>query len=169
MNEPQLQSNRLFLYPLSIRELTQINSNDSDTIEISFDSETMSESFQAAISKKIRKMKRISEKLHPWYTYWAIIDKTVDKGIGFVGFKGFPNKKGYSEIGYGMSLNFRKRGLMTEAVNTLAEWARLNPNCKGVTARVLKTNVGSIKVLKNCGFQIVTSDELECIFVDNFI
>jgi RimJ/RimL family protein N-acetyltransferase len=168
LNVPQLQSRRLFLTPLSISELTRINSNESDKMKIQFDSETISDSFRAAITKKIEKMSRISEKLHPWYTYWIIVDKATNKGIGLVGFKGTPDEKGYSEIGYGMSPSFRKKGLMTEAVITLIEWAQSTPNCKGIIARALKTNTGSIKVLKNCGFQFVNSRAQENDFIHNF-
>lgn len=169
MSTVQVQSRRLFLNPLSISELTQINNNELDQMEIQFDSEIISDSFRAAITKKIQKMSGISEKLHPWHTYWIIVHKATKKGIGLVGFKGAPDEKGYSEIGYGMAPNFRKKGLMTEATRTLIEWAQLNPNCKGVESRALKTNIGSIKVLKNCGFQLVNSDELESVFLHEFI
>ncbi|MCQ2011461.1 GNAT family N-acetyltransferase [Sporolactobacillus sp. STSJ-5] len=169
MNATNLQSRVLVLTPLSIDDLMRIKNKESDRMEIQLDSETMSESFQAAIIKKINKMNEISEKLHPWYTYWIIVDRATMKGIGLVGFKGSPDENGYSEIGYGMSPNFRRKGLMTEAVNTLMEWARLNSNCKGIIAHALKTNSGSIKVLKNCGFQFVNSEELESVYVHKFI
>ncbi|MCL1631511.1 GNAT family N-acetyltransferase [Sporolactobacillus sp. CPB3-1] len=129
MTVPQMQSTHLLLSTLSISELIQINNDEWDQMAISFDSEIISNSFQSAITKKIQKMNGINEKLHPWYTYWSIVDKATKKGIGLVGFKGEPDGNGYSEIGYGMSPNFRKRGLMTEAVKAIMEWARLNPNC----------------------------------------
>lgn len=52
MSIPKLQSRRLFLMPLSISELTQINNNELDQMEIQFDSEIISDSFRAAITKK---------------------------------------------------------------------------------------------------------------------
>ena len=38
-------------------------------------------------------MKKVNEDVHEWYTYWLIIDKDNEKGIGFIGFKGLPDDK----------------------------------------------------------------------------
>ena len=75
---------------------------------------------------------------------------------------------GYSEVGYSISPNYRKKRLMTEALETLVKWAYGFQGSKGITAKVLKTNVGSIKVLNNCNFVLVSSTGQEHIYLINF-
>lgn len=168
MNKVTLESERLFLKALSLSELSLINSNENSISETLVDSEALSDSVHSAIAKKIKKMHSVNEVLHHWYTYWLIVDKETKKGIGFIGFKGVPNENGYSEIGYSISPNYRRKGLMTEALKTLMEWACVAPNCKGVVANVLKANIGSIKVLTNCKFRLVGSNEQENRYLHHF-
>ncbi len=158
MDKKYLESERLFLKPLSFQELQYININDIEKIKISIESESVLDSTKLAISKKLMKMQNINEDInediHEWYTYWLIINKEVQKGIGFIGFKGVPDVNGYSEVGYSISPNYRKKGFMTEALGTLISWACRTQGAKGITAKVLKTNIGSIKVLNNCNFEL---------------
>lgn len=155
-----LESERLFLKPLSLNELLNIKNKELGALETAVDIEAL-DLVDAAVPKKIEKMKKVYEEVHEWYTYWLIIDKNSHRGIGFIGFKGSPDGRGYSEVGYSISPRYRKRGLMTEALQTLAEWAQAFRNCKGITAKVLKTNTGSIRVLEHCNFKRVSSDETD--------
>lgn len=151
-----LEGKRLFLRPLSFNELLHINSDKK--IETPIELEAVFDSVKMAIAKKIEKMKKVSEDVHNWYTYWLIIDKDNGKGIGFIGFKGTPDENGYVEVGYSISSNYRRKGLMTEALSLLINWALKYPICKGITAKkVLKTNTGSNKVLNNCNFVLSDS------------
>lgn len=151
-----LEGENLLLRPLSFTELLHIN-NDRK-IETSIDAEEIFDSVKIAISKKIEKMKKVSEDVHNWYTYWLIINKDNGEGIGFIGFKGIPNENGYTEVGYSISSNCRRKGFMTEALSLLMDWAFKYPFCKGITAnKVLKTNTGSNKVLNNCNFILLDS------------
>ena len=54
---------------------------------------------------------------------------------------------------------------MTEALETLVKWAYGFQDSKGIVAKVLKTNIGSNKVLNNCNFKLVSSTEEE----DNYL
>jgi predicted acetyltransferase len=154
-----LESERLILKPLSVNELLKINNNEMDTMETSIESEALLESVKSAISKKIPKIQKVSEDVHEWYTYWIIINKESGRGIGFIGFKGIPDESGYSEVGYSISPNYRKKRFITEALETLVKWAYEFETSKGIAANVLKINVGSIKVLSNCDFKLVGSNE----------
>lgn len=159
MSKSILESKRLFLRPLSWTELQDINCKEWDEMETAIEPESISDSLQPAIAKKLNKMKDQPGSLHDWYTYWLIICKETQKGIGFIGFKGIPDGNGHSEIGYSISPNYRKKGLMTEALAALINWASQFPNAKGITANVLKTNIGSIKVLENCNFKQMYATE----------
>lgn len=156
MDKILLEGTRLILKPLSFNELVHINNND--IIETPIELEAIYDFVKIAISKKIEKMQNVGEDVHEWYTYWLIIDKDSKSGIGFIGFKGTPDENGYVEVGYSISSNYRRKGIMTEALSLLINWASKYPACKGVTAtRVLKTNTGSKKVLTNCDFMLVDS------------
>ncbi|QAA32109.1 GNAT family N-acetyltransferase [Clostridium manihotivorum] len=164
-----LQSENLFLRPLSFNELLYLHNNELGSLKIFIEAEALSDSIQSAISKKIEKMKHVSDKVHQWYTYWLIIDKASEKGIGFIGFKGLSNEDSYIEVGYSISPNYRKKGFMTEALKTLIDHTYTFKTFKGITAKkVLKTNIGSIKVLTNCNFSLIGSDEEKYTYLLDF-
>ncbi|MBW9157787.1 GNAT family N-acetyltransferase [Clostridium sp. FP2] len=165
MDRKVLESERLLLMPLSFNELSYISNNEINNIETIIELEAISNFVKSAILKKLDKMQNISEDIHEWYTYWLIINKDNQTGIGFIGFKGLLNENGYSEVGYSISTNYRKQKLMTEALEALVKWACGFRECKGIIARVLKTNVGSNKVLNNCNFKVDSSTAQE----DNYI
>jgi len=153
-----LYSNRLVLKHLSFDELSYINNNMLEKIQTSIDQEALSDEIKLAISRKLNKMKNADEKAHEWFTYWLIISKGNYKGIGFIGFKGIPKEGGCVEVGYSIASSYREKGLMTEALSLLINWASKFPNCIGITAaKVLKTNIGSNKVLINCKFILSSS------------
>jgi ribosomal-protein-alanine N-acetyltransferase len=168
VNKEFLESERLFLKPLSFQELQYIRNNEIDNVETPIELEAILDSVRIAISKKIVKMQNVNKELHNWYTYWLIIDKSNGNGVGFIGFKGIPNEKGYSEVGYSISCNYRKKGFMTEALDTLINWASGFESSKGITAKVLKNNIGSIKVLNNCNFKLLSSTEQEYSYIIEF-
>lgn len=158
MKNKVLESERLLLKPLSFSELSFINSNETNKVNTLIEQEAIFDFVKIAISKKLEKMQNVDQVIHEWYTYWLIIDKDTQKGVGFIGFKGIPDENGYSEVGYSISPNYRRKGLMSEALSSLISWASNFQNCKGITAkRVLKVNVGSNNVLNNCGFKLFSS------------
>lgn len=163
-----LESERLLLRPLSFNELLHINKDELGAIENPIELDAIFDFVKLAITKKIDKMQMVGEDVHPWYTYWLIIDKNNENGIGFIGFKGFPDENGYSEVGYSVSPNYRQKGLMTEALEMLVRWANEFECSKGIVAKVLKTNIGSNKVLSNLNFKIANSTEQENNFILRF-
>ncbi len=104
---------------------------------------------------KIQKMARVDPAVHPWYTYWLIVDTAVSRGVGLVGFKGSPDRSGVVEIGYGLDVHYQRRGYATEAVQTMIDWAFTQPDCKVVTAWVRKDNPASQRVLQKVGMRFV--------------
>lgn len=162
-NMDVLESERLLLRPLPINELLYIKDNKAHLLDVPVLPEALSDDVITAITKKTGKLKAVEEKLHVWYTYWLIIDKESGNGIGFVGFKGI-NPDGYAEVGYSISPDFRRKGLMKEALNAFIGWASKNQKLRGITAAVNKTNTGSIKVLQNCGFKLTGSSEQQAFY-----
>ncbi|MBU3098563.1 GNAT family N-acetyltransferase [Clostridium sp. DSM 17811] len=163
-----LESERLLLKPLSFNELLHIKENDINNIEHIIDVEAISDSVKLAIKKKLEKMKNISEDTQSWYTYWLIINKENQIGVGFIGFKGLLIENGYLEVGYSISPNYRRQRLMTEALETLIRWAHGFRECRGIIAKVSKGNIGSTKILNNCNFRVNSSTEQENNYILNF-
>jgi len=75
--------------------------------------------------------------------------------IGLGGFKGKPNDLGTVELGYSLVSAFQRQGFATEAVNSLAEWAFLDPRVSQIVGETLPELPASIKVLIKCGFEFI--------------
>lgn len=163
-----LKSDRLILRPLSFDELLYVRNNEISKFGTYIEDEAMLGLVKTAISSKINKIQNMDEKVYLWYTYWLIIDSNNGKGVGFIGFKRFPDENGYTEVGYSISPNYRRKRFMTEAMKTLLNWAYEFEECSGITAKTLKTNTGSNKVLQNCDFQLSHSNEKENYYLLKF-
>jgi ribosomal-protein-alanine N-acetyltransferase len=100
-----------------------------------------------AINLKLAKMATVDTQLHDWFTYWLIIIKDISIGVGLIGFKGYPNERGETEIGYGIDAGFHNQGYMTEAVKALSAWAFSHPECQVITATSV-SNPASARVLQ---------------------
>ena len=92
--------------------------------------------------------------MHPeewnYYAIW-MIEKKDGTHIGECCFKGIsPN--GSTEIGYGISEEYRGRDYATEAVNAVVEWALQQHKVCSVEAETEAGNLASIRVLQKCGF-----------------
>lgn len=133
---------------ISIKEL-------SSSLSIPIEEDLFDGAAHRAVNMKIEKMTTASTETHEWFTYWLIIHKATNIGIGLVGFKGVPDASGSVEIGYGLNEKYRGNGYMSEAVKALVQWAFQHKSCKRVTATsVLSTNFASQKVLTNAGFTL---------------
>ena len=106
---------------------------------------------------KLKKMGSVDVSKHEWFTYWLIIIKGENKGVGMVGFKGIPDQAGSVEIGYGIDAYYQGRGLMSEAVRVLVDWAFEQAECQCVTATGVR-NPASRRLLEKLGAQLVEQD-----------
>jgi len=91
----------------------------------------------------------------PWGLY-MIVEKTSGRCIGGIGFKSSPNERDEVEIGYGISDSHQGRGVATEAVLALCEFAQRRAVV--VLAETDRENVASQRVLEKCGFRSVRLD-----------
>jgi len=103
-----------------------------------------------AIRMKVRKMRDVDVSQHAWLTYWLIIIKEDNIGAGMLGFKGYPNAEGSTEIGYGIDPAYQNKGYMSEAVEALVGWAFTHPFCKEITATEVY-NPASKRLLEKLG------------------
>lgn len=89
-----------------------------------------------------------------WLSYYFVLrddDGFGPTAVGVGGFKG-PPEEGEVEIGYSVLDGYRRRGLASEAVAGLVRRAFADPRVARVTAETLPELVGSIGVLRHCGF-----------------
>ncbi len=85
-----------------------------------------------------------------WYAIWMI--ETRDGAyVGDLCFKGL-GADGSVEIGYGVSEEYRSRGIATEAVDAAVQWALRQPGVTRVEAETEPGNRASQRVLEKCGF-----------------
>src|SRR5207244_1661565 len=59
-----------------------------------------------------------------FFTFWLVIDRSINTIVAELGFKGTPDRHGEIEIGYGTMPGFEGRGYMTEAVAGMITWGR---------------------------------------------
>ncbi len=111
-----------------------------------------------AIARKLAKMAKVDAGLHDWYTYWLMVIKGEQIGAGLIGFKGYPDAEGKTEVGYGLAEAYQGQGYMTEALQALSDWAFQSPDCQTLTARSV-VNPASARVLTKLGWQRVREGE----------
>ncbi|MCB9421125.1 MAG: GNAT family N-acetyltransferase [Ardenticatenaceae bacterium] len=153
-----IETERLVLLPLTMAQL-QTSLGDpaqlAQELGVSLADDLFAGAVRQPIEKKLEIMTGLAAADHPWATYWLIIPKEMAVGAGLAGFKGYPNKKGEVEIGYGMQPAFQNKGYMTEAVAALLDWALARPECTAVTAETESNNQPSIRVLQKVGMRLM--------------
>jgi ribosomal-protein-alanine N-acetyltransferase len=150
-----LHSKRINLIAMSSRQLRLCLENPNQ-VELEFGASLSQPIFtgrvRRAIEMKLAKMEKEEESRHGWFTYWLIVIPKNNFGAGLVGFKGYPDRYGEVEIGYGIDPEYQKQGLMTEAVMRIMKWAFEDDACKSIVAiDVQKANLASQRVLQKAG------------------
>jgi predicted acetyltransferase len=152
---------RLDLVPLSSIQLKwTLDSPESlkQSLGIQFDTAIIDENVIRAIGMKLSKMAKLPPEQHIWQTYWLIIERAAQVGIGLAGFKSPLDDKGLSEIGYGIAPAWHSHGYMSEALREFLDWAFEHPDCLGITATAVR-NPASRHLLEKLGATLVEEDE----------
>jgi ribosomal-protein-alanine N-acetyltransferase len=89
--------------------------------------------------------------------YWVVRESRLLIGSG--GFGGKPDQSGRVEIGFSIVDSYHGRGLATEAVRALVEWASTHKEVKRIVAATVYGNDASRRVLQKCGFREVGPGE----------
>ncbi len=91
-----------------------------------------------------------------WYGWYAILSSNGSEPgilVGAGGFFGPPAEDQAVEIGYSIIPSFRGRGLTTEMVMALVEYAFSTSRVRRVVAHTAPENSGSVRVLEKAGFR----------------
>jgi len=90
-----------------------------------------------------------------WWLYFILL-RDAPGGrtlIGSAGYKGPPDPDGTVELGYGIVGDQHRRGYASETTRALVARAFARPTIRRVIAETLPELVGSIGVLRKCGFR----------------
>jgi RimJ/RimL family protein N-acetyltransferase len=75
--------------------------------------------------------------------------------IGSAGFHAPPDQDGRVEVGYRVEPAYRRKGVATEVVRALLDWATLEHGVTRFRASVSPNNVASLAIIRGFGFQQV--------------
>ena len=94
-----------------------------------------------------------------WFTNWEIILKEERLAVGGIGFTGFPNDDGKTEVGYGLDMRYHGKGYASEALEGILKWAFKYSQLKNVLAQSPLPHIASHRVLIKNGFAETHRDE----------
>lgn len=147
----ELQSERLLLREITeqdVEDVFEIYSNkevmlyfaDRFPFEKISEAETMIREYKEALSKN-------------WGMRWGIVLKETGKLIGTCGFHAISEYDKRIEIGYDLNRDYWQKGIMTEALSLIIDYAFRNTDVNRIEAMVEPPNTGSRALLEKLGFQ----------------
>lgn len=136
----QLESKRLYLYPISDEEMKLLIEKEKD--------EEMKQAYTEMLQGCLE-----SPADRIWNAVW-LMELKEQKGtiVGDFCFKGL-GADGMVEIGYGLREGYCRKGYMTETVKLVSEWALSQERVSRVEAETTPENEASKNVLMNAGFR----------------
>lgn len=149
----KLDSERIELLPLTAKQL-RLLVDDINALEQELNCIYCGEPIMGSFIDFIKTLadKIDNDELNRLYrTLWLIVRKEDSTVVGEISFKGTPYQNNEVEIGYGLNPRFQGNGYMTEAVNTLCNWALLQSDIHHVLAET-DNNEKSENILKRAGF-----------------
>lgn len=157
VNPHAVETERLHIFPLTPQQLHQyIQANDmlEDALCLTRTGRIMAPQVKQTVTGfTLPQIKKGPDSDYIFYTFWLVVDKQTRTIVAELGFKGPPNKAGEIEIGYGTLPAMQQKGIMTEAVKGMLQWAATRPDVNAVLAETNKSNTASIKVVQRNGFQ----------------
>jgi RimJ/RimL family protein N-acetyltransferase len=149
----KIHTPRLHLIELTRKQLELCLSDFpafEDSLNLTIARDFVTKRVQRAIRMKVENMRAVDESQQAWFTYWLVVIKEENIGAGMLGFKGYPNAEGSTEIGYGIDPAHQNKGYMSEAVKALIDWAFTHPFCRTITATAVE-NPASKRLLEKLG------------------
>jgi ribosomal-protein-alanine N-acetyltransferase len=152
-----VETNRFEIIPLDYRQLRlylQGNRKLEKELRISQTVRIVSKEIKDRAEYLILpQMKKAAGDAYLFYTFWIVIEKSSRNIVAELGFKGVPNNHNEIEIGYGTFFGYRRKGIMTEAVGGMIEWAKKRRDINFILAETHEINIASIKVVQKNNFQ----------------
>ncbi|MBL4575647.1 MAG: GNAT family N-acetyltransferase [Opitutaceae bacterium] len=115
--------------------------------------------------QNLSETKKFFREIKEWYDkkeslYWGISLKKGKDIIGSCFFPEFENKR-RATLGFWLSQEHQKKGLMAEALSHILDYAFSQMDLIAILAGCYTANIPSLKALKNCGFTEASQYESE--------
>ena len=145
------QGKNIYFKPLSTNDVQEIHSFTSDEDVSRFIGWKLMTNLNET-KEHIEKM--IKRELEGIYLYASIVLKSTNAIIGTAMIFNFNKEANHAEIGYVLHKDYWGKGYGTEVVCLLNNFVFYILNLHKIHANVVDTNIGSIKVLENNGFEL---------------
>ena len=86
--------------------------------------------------------------------YFAIARKDNNRLVGSIGITGMNKQHNRAEVSYDLAKEYWNKGIMTKALNAVAEYAFKTMHINRLEAFALKENIASRILLKKCNFNL---------------
>lgn len=160
-----LETTRLKLVPLTHEKMILYKNEPealADSLNIRYlkrqNDPATAEDLREAIEFWIQQTKKNSDQFE-WFTTWEIILKAEQVAVGGIGFSGLPDENGKSMTGYGLDMRYYGRGIATEALRSMTDWAFQNSRLKTIIADTPLQHMASHRVLLKNNFVESSRDE----------
>ena len=157
----KLEAERLALVPLTAKQLDLWLENVKaleDELNCSYRGEPVQGRFVDFIRARYAKAQGNAGN-YLYHTVWFIVRKSVRAVMGEIAFTDVPDENREVEIGYGLNPEFEGEGYMTEAVQTLCEWALAQKEINHVISET-ENNPKSENILKRAGFLVYQQNDM---------
>jgi RimJ/RimL family protein N-acetyltransferase len=152
-----IQTERLDLHHLEADELIELFEKRDDTKALS--GKTFSNpfrvliDFQGPLAWRVPQVRENPE-VNKWFVRWVVLRNTQEI-IGSSSFHGAPDENGMMEIGLGVEEAFQRQGFGREILQGMWGWVVFEPGVKVLRYTVSPTNVASIGLINDFGFDYV--------------
>jgi ribosomal-protein-alanine N-acetyltransferase len=160
-----LETTRLKLVPLTHEQMILYKNEPealADSLNIRYikrqNDPAVAEDLREAIEFWIQQTKKNRDQ-YEWFTTWEIILKAEQVAVGGIGFSGLPDEHGKSMTGYGLDMRYYGRGIATEALQVMINWAFQNSSLKTIIADTPLQHTASHRVLIKNNFVESSRDE----------
>jgi ribosomal-protein-alanine N-acetyltransferase len=160
-----LETTRLKLVPLTHEQMILYKNEPealADSLNIRYikrqTDPAVAEDLREAIEFWIQQTKKNRDQFE-WFTTWEIILKAEQVAVGGIGFSGLPDEHGKSMTGYGLDMRYYGRGIATEALQVMIDWAFQNSSLKTIIADTPLQHTASHRVLLKNNFTESSRDE----------
>jgi ribosomal-protein-alanine N-acetyltransferase len=149
---PTIRSARLDLVELT-EDLLRLTT-EGDTAALAAELRVQVSPEWADILPARENLKAVREEpaVQPWLSR-AIVLREAGAVVGEVGFHNPPDELAVVELGYEVLPAFRRRGIATEAIRALTDWAFDTGEASTVYATIAHDNTASIRLVRSLGFR----------------
>jgi len=157
-----IETKRLRIFPFNFLQLHKYIENDGSLeleLNLNRSIKVISPELKDALLCDILPKVADVSKNYLFATLWTIVLKDENKMVGDLCFMGEPDENGQIEVGYGTYKEYQNKGIMTEALSGMLEWAKTQTNVKSIVAHTNNDNPASFAVLLKNNFSKIEENE----------